>query len=349
MASTFSPSLRIELIGDGDQSGTWGQTTNNNLGTLIEQAISGVVTITMADANYTLTNFNGVSDEARNQVIVATGTNTGVRDIIAPLVEKTYIVKNSTTGGNAIRVIGSSGTGVSIPNGVTASVYCDGINFYSTLTGTPGNFTVNGNLTTTGTATITGVLNGTTAAFSGAISAVSPTFTGVPTAVTAAPGTNTTQIATTAFALANGIPSGAIVMWSGSIASIPSGWLLCNGSNGTPDLRDRFVVGAGSTYAVGNTGGSANAIVVSHTHTFAGDALGAHSHTFTTNRTSKSGNATPFMLSDPNVGENFNGQGTFGTSSATAGTPTGTISTTGSSGTNANLPPYYALAYIMKA
>lgn len=349
MASTFSSSLRIELIGDGDQSGTWGQTTNNNLGTLIEQAIAGVVTITMLDANYTLTNFNGVSDEARNQVIVATGANTAQRDIIAPLVEKTYIIKNSTSGGNAIRVIGSSGTGVTIPNGVTASVYCDGINFYSTLSGTVGNFTVNGNLAATGTANITGALSGSTATFSGAISSVSPAFTGVPTAPTAAAGTNTTQIATTAFALANGIPSGAIVLWSGSVASIPSGWLLCNGSNGTPDLRDRFVVGAGSSYAVNATGGSADAVVVSHSHTFSGNALGDHSHTFTTNRTSKSGNATPFMLSDPNVGENFNGQGTFGTSAASAGTPTGTISTTGSSGTGANLPPYYALAYIMKA
>ena len=98
----------------------------------------------------------------------------------------------------------------------------------------------------------------------------SPTFTGTPLAPTAAGGTNNTQIATTAFvttATAAAVPTGVIVMWSGSIASIPSGWYLCNGSNGTPDLRNRFVVGAGSTYAVDATGGSADAIVVSHTHT----------------------------------------------------------------------------------
>ena len=348
MASTFSPSLKLELIGDGDQSGIWGQTTNNNLGTLLEQAIAGVVTITMTDTNYTLTSFNGVADEARNQVIVATGTNSQQRNIIAPLVEKTYIIRNSTIGGFPVQIIGSSGTGVVIPNGVTTSVYCDGINFFPAQSGTPGNLTVNGNLAVTGTTSLTGALSGSTAVFSGAISSASPTFTGVPTAPTAPAGTNTTQIATTAFALANGFPPGGIIMWSGSIGSIPSGWALCNGSSGTPDLRDRFVVGAGSTYAVGATGGSANAVVVSHSHTFAGDPLGNHSHTFTTNRTSKSGNATPFMLSDPNIGENFNGQGTFGTSAASAGTPTGTISTVGSSGTNANLPPYYALAYIMK-
>jgi microcystin-dependent protein len=154
MASTFSPSLRIELIGDGDQSGIWGQTTNNNLGTLIEQAIAGVVTITMVDANYTLSNFNGVTDEARNQVIVATGTNAAVRDIIIPLAEKTYTIKNSTTGGFGVRSIGSSGTGVTVPNGVTTTVYCDGINVFTAMSGTTNDFTVSGNLTVTGSSTI---------------------------------------------------------------------------------------------------------------------------------------------------------------------------------------------------
>jgi len=199
MASTFSPSLRIELIGDGDQSGIWGQTTNNNLGTLIEQAISGVVTITMTDANYTLTSFNGVSDEARNMVLVLSGTNTQQRNVIAPLVEKTYIVRNSTAGGQAVQIIGASGTGVIVPNGSTVQVYCDGTNFNAVNTGATGNFNIAGNLTVSGTTTLTGALSGSTAVFSGAISSVSPTFTGTPTAPTAANGTNTTQIATTAF------------------------------------------------------------------------------------------------------------------------------------------------------
>ena len=154
MASTFSPSLRIELIGDGDQSGIWGQTTNNNLGALIEQAIAGVVTITMVDTNYTMTNFNGVSDEARNQVLVLTGTNTAQRNLIAPLVEKTYTVKNTTTGGFAVQIIGSSGTGVVIPNGVTTTVYCDGLNFYPSINGIVGNLVVTGNLSVSGTNSI---------------------------------------------------------------------------------------------------------------------------------------------------------------------------------------------------
>jgi hypothetical protein len=133
MASTYSPSLKLTLIGDGDQAGIWGQTTNTNLGTLLEQAIAGVVTIVMTDANYTLTNYNGVSDEARNAVLIVTGTNTAVRDVIPPVAEKLYTVVNNTSGGYAIRVIGATGTGVTIQNGFTALVYCNGTNFLQAL------------------------------------------------------------------------------------------------------------------------------------------------------------------------------------------------------------------------
>jgi hypothetical protein len=156
MASTYSTSLKLTLIGDGDQAGIWGQTTNNNLGTLLEQAITGVQAITMADANYTLTNFNGVVNEARNAVLVVGGANNAVRDLIPPLVEKLYTVVNNTTGGYAIRVIGATGTGVTIPNGTACLVYCDGTNFLPGLSGTSGSFTVNGAVTTTGNITTSG-------------------------------------------------------------------------------------------------------------------------------------------------------------------------------------------------
>ena len=149
MASTYSTSLKLTLIGDGDQSGIWGQTTNTNLGTLLEQAITGVQSIVMVDANYTLTNFNGISDESRNAVLVVTGTNNAIRDLIPPVAEKLYTIVNNTTGGYAIRVIGASGTGVNIPNGATCLVYCDGTNFINGLSGTSGNFSVNGNITAT--------------------------------------------------------------------------------------------------------------------------------------------------------------------------------------------------------
>jgi hypothetical protein len=108
----------------------------------------------MSDANYTLTSFNGITDEARNAVLVVTGTNNAIRDLIPPVVEKLYTIANNTTGGFAIRVIGASGTGVNIPNGATCLVYCDGTNFINGLSGVAGNFSVNGTLTaTTGTFT----------------------------------------------------------------------------------------------------------------------------------------------------------------------------------------------------
>jgi hypothetical protein len=167
----------------------------------------------------------------------------------------------------------------------------------------------------------------------------SPALLGTPTTPTAALGTNTTQIASTAYAMAAGLPSGCIVLWSGSIASIPTGWNLCDGSSSTPDLRNRFIVGAGSTYAVGATGGSADAVVVSHTHTATVSDPG-HSHT---SRYGPYNTAGPWLIDG-----NPNGANAAPTTTVTTGI-TVSNSTTGVSGTNANLPPYYALAYIMKA
>ena len=177
----------------------------------------------------------------------------------------------------------------------------------------------------------------------------SPTFTGTPLAPTPAPGTSNTQIATTAFVAGfASIPSGLIALWSGSIASVPTGWFLCNGSNGTPDLRDRFIVGAGTCYSVAATGGSANAVVVSHTHSFSGSSSSAGSHAHGIlghNGTVSGGNFVAFaqQVSNPLTTQGTEEAGSHSHSIS------GTISTTGSSGTNANLPPYYALAYIMKA
>ena len=144
------------------------------------------------------------------------------------------------------------------------------------------------------------------------------------------------------------IPSGIIVMWSGTIATIPSGWYLCNGSNGTPDLRNKFIIGAfadnagvANTTITGSntqTGGSKDAIVVSHTHTATVTDPG-HSHTVGISAISDSGSGSPPRMTN---------SGSTTTSTATTGI-TVANSTEGSSGTNANLVPYYALAYIQKA
>jgi microcystin-dependent protein len=145
-------------------------------------------------------------------------------------------------------------------------------------------------------------------------------------------------------------PAGVIVLWSGSIGSIPSGWALCNGSNGTPDLRDRFIVGAGSTYAVDATGGSANAIVVSHTHTASSSSSvtdPGHFHTIGTADGNFPGTST-YPAKRQNVAT---ADGSYNSGSKTTGitvATTTTVDSAGNSGTNANLPPYYALCYIQK-
>ena len=90
MPSTYSPALRLELLGNGEQAANWGNTTNTNLGSLLEQAITGVGNIVMADADYTLISGNGISDQARNAVLVITGTLSATRNVIVPTSNKFY-------------------------------------------------------------------------------------------------------------------------------------------------------------------------------------------------------------------------------------------------------------------
>ena len=178
----------------------------------------------------------------------------------------------------------------------------------------------------------------------------SPTFTGTPTCATSIPaGTSNTQLATTAFvttALAGAFSAGMILLWSGSVASIPSGWYLCNGSNGTPDLRNKFIVGAGDSYDPADEGGSADAIVVAHTHTATSTTTATDDgHVHSVWRSGGSGNGGGPGAYGSNDAPTYD-SGT-GYADITATTTT-TIASTGDSGTDANLPPYYALAYIMK-
>lgn len=184
MASTYSTSLRIQLIGNGEQAGVWGTTTNTNLGTLVEQALTGVQSISIAGlTTYSLSALNGISDQSRNAVLVFTGALSASCAITAPAVNKTYVVYNNTTGGYAITIQTASGTAVSIANGATSYVYCNATDF-----------------------------------FIASVGSYSPAFTGVPTAPTATAGTNTTQIATTAFvgtAITN--LQGAVAITGGTI------------------------------------------------------------------------------------------------------------------------------------
>ena len=162
-----------------------------------------------------------------------------------------------------------------------------------------------------------------------------------------------------------GIPSGFIGLWSGAANAIPSGWYLCNGSNGTPDLRGRFVVGYSnndSLFDVNDTGGSKDATLVSHSHTInnhthsfsASTTGGNHVHQYIDQYVVINNGYRPWPASNNDCAQrniNTSGSGSHSHSiSGTTGNPSNTgTNTQGSSATNANLPPYYALAYIMKA
>jgi len=187
--------------------------------------------------------------------------------------------------------------------------------------------------------------------------------------------------------IAGAVPTGIIAMWSGSIASIPSGWALCNGSNGTPDLRNRFVVGAGSTYNPGNTGGAdtvtlATTQIPSHTHSVSGNTAtdGSHNHGGNTSTAAAhrhsldSGTIGGLVVNFTGASTLNNGTGqslpyvqSIGTTNASQtgfdGSHNHTIPSTGSTHSHSlsltsgatgggqsheNRPPYYALAYIMK-
>jgi len=197
MSSTYSTNLQIELVTTGEQSGAWGSTTNNNLGILIEQAISGYAAITYADTDVVLQMTPGASATARNMYLELDGTNTAQRNLYVPANAKMYFIYNNTNNGAGygiqVVVTGQTG-GVLVPAGARVLLVCNGTGiafaatYNNTLTlGTPLAVTSGGSGTSTSTGTGSLVLN------------TSPALSGIPTAPTAAAGTNTAQIATTAF------------------------------------------------------------------------------------------------------------------------------------------------------
>jgi len=170
------------------------------------------------------------------------------------------------------------------------------------------------------------------------------------------PGSGTTTFVDT-------FPIGAIAMWSGSAGDIPEGWQLCDGTNGSPDMRDRFIIGAGSLYSIGDTGGSKDAVVVEHTHTGNTSNAGSHSHGGnTSNNGGHSHGYTGPGTGNRAAGNVFtwsaiqnrttSGAGNHSHNVSTTNTGSHThsvsVSSTGVSGVDKNLPPYYAVAYIIK-
>jgi hypothetical protein len=321
MPSTFSPNLRIELIGAGEQAGTWGTTTNTNLGTLVEDAISGYVSVTISSANQALTANNGAADQARNAILELVSAAQAFA-IYAPPESKQYTVFNNTsfvatiynsaTLGNTT----AAGAGVAIPAGKTMTVWSDGTDFAAQNTHIIG--TVVGNVT----GNVTGQLDGT--------------ITAATTAVTQAPGTSNTTVATTAFANAafqGAYPVGSIYM-NASVATNPG--TLFGFGTWVAFGAGRVPVGFNAADPLFDTaeeiGGSKDAIVVSHTHTATTESAGSHAHTLTSGTTDGFGAQTG--------GFGRGGPNTITTAEAGVHNHTVSVASSGSSGTNANLQPY---------
>tara|TARA_Y100001938_G_scaffold144312_1_gene218654 strand:+ start:660 stop:1937 length:1278 start_codon:yes stop_codon:yes gene_type:complete len=424
MASTYSD-LKIELIGTGEQSGSWGTTTNTNLGTALEEAIAESVDVTFSSGTITLTltNSNG-TQSARHLRLNLTGTSGGAQNLVVPAIEKPYLVNNGCA--DAITVKTSGGSGIAVPAGKTMWVYVDGTNVVDAVTAlsslkADGGVTVD-NMTIDGTEidlssgdltldvagdivldadgdevifkdgstnvghvsmdsdnlTIKSLVSDKDVIFQGndggsGITALTLDMSAAGEATfnagLTAPGTITSsgtlavtgnltldgasgtsgQVLTSAGSgstptWSNALPSGVILLWSGATDAIPTGFVICDGNNSTPDLRDRFVVGAGSTYSVNDTGGSA---AITPAGTNAGTALSTAqlpSHTHSTDiQQAQFGTGSEVRVAQGG-GANISLQTYVSASTGSGDTHTHTFS----GNSQSNLPPYFALAYIMK-
>jgi hypothetical protein len=335
MSNYYSTSLSLILQNAGENSTTWGSFVNTNFQTLLEQAIVGQTSVVMANADYTLTSSQGVSNEARNAVLILTGNQNATYNVIVPAVPKLYIITNNLNSSATayFKVTGSS-TSFSIPNGYTIMVYCTGVNtgtaFYAL------NYAANA----------TNLVSGGTIASN-------------VTATTQAAGTNNTTVATTAFAttaIQAIYPVGSI--YTSTVSTNPNS--LFGFGTWVAFGAGRVMIGNGGGYSAGATGGSADATLVSHNHTFSGATASGnasitdpghyHNYGFAYGANGMYGQAIggsgPFTSGFTGSGQvTFIGSGTEGAvtgiyDSGHAHGFSGTTSAAGSSATNANLQPY---------
>jgi hypothetical protein len=328
MASTFSPLLKIELIGIGDQDNTWGSTNNSNLGTLIEEAIAGTATINVTSGNVTLTNLDGAADQARCSVLRVIGTPGVSRNIIAPAHSKIFVVANGSDAAVVLKT--STSTGLTIP---TNEIY---LAYYDT---TLNDFEYVGKAASATNIANTLVLRDSIGSFGANIIAANE-FVGdiTGTSTTQAFGNNTTSIATTAFvqaALQALYPIGCI--YTSTVATNPNsifgfGTWVAFGAG-------RVLVGSGGSLS--GTGGSYDAIVPSHSHTASSSSSTAisdpgHQHSYY----SLYGGGNPSKRNTDYDG-NSNAQTGVSVTGISASTSTSTtVNATGVSVTNANVQPY---------
>lgn len=249
MASTYSTDLRLELIGTGEQQGVWGQTTNKNLGTLIEAAIAGGISQDITGlTTYTLTVVDGLPDQARAAFLRFTGTLTGTCNIVAPSVSKSYIIRNDTTGGYPIQIKTATGAVIIVPAGESSIVECNGLDFYSALT------CINDDARITGDLAVDGALS----AGSLALASPLPVLSG-GTGVTTSTGTTNVVLSNspTLITPALGTPTALVgTNITGTAASFTAGTVTTNAN------LTGVITSSGNTTSIASQTGSGSKFVV---------------------------------------------------------------------------------------
>jgi len=380
--STYSTNLGIELIATGDQSGTWGNTTNTNLGTLIEQAISGYVTYSCSGGTDTITIPSGASGTARNMYIELTGTGGGTVQV--PANKKLYFFYNNTASAITVKVSGQ--TGVSIPATAKVVLVNNGTDVVTAINNLGSTLTVPyGGTGVTSSTAYAVICGGTTS--TGAHQSVASVGTAGQVLTSNGAGALPTFQNTNPFA------SGMLMPYAGS--SAPSGWLLCYGQAISRTTYSDLFAAIGTTYGAGDTtttfnvpdlrgrslfgqdnmGGSAASRLTTAGSGVDGTTLGAsggnqalasHTHTYsgTSDSTTISGSfptaanvnwpsgafSGPFSVSYQYANGN-GGNSQTNTIVAFSAPHTHTYSgTTASSGTgsSANVPPALVVSYIIK-
>ena len=245
MPTTYTPILQLALPATGELNGSWGTTVNDNITSMVEQAIAGLATInTWTSASHTLTTANGTTSEARCAILECSGAPGATATVVCPAASKVYIIKNSVTGGYAVTLKTSAGTGVSVPNGSTALLYCDGTNVVSggglsgdvvgpasatdtaiaTFDGVTGKLIKNNASTTIAANVITAL--GFTGPLNGTVGATTPTtgvFTTVQSTITTGTAPLTVASTTNVANLNASSLSGATFAAPGSIGSTTAG------------------------------------------------------------------------------------------------------------------------------
>ena len=331
---TLNSSYNGEAILVNAQGGVGNNNINNGIYIIGSGAWSRASYLDTGDvATGTVTTIQSGLTYATYRFVCAVGTSSSPVNIGSPVVWSPYEIP-FTLGQGLNRALVGNTTVLAVDSSLNFLTLVDASSSFPTLNiGTENATTINiGNNLTTST-NLTGPL------------AVS----GIITNTVTQPASNdsSTKVPTTAWvqsAITRAVPLGTIVMWSGTIASIPTNWQLCNGTNGTPNLQDRFIVGAGNTYSVGGNGGEANvtlstAEIPAHTHQVQDPGHNHETGFQDENFTDTGGEQTNLITitNAPNVFPN--------TTNKTTGI---SIINTGGGGAHNNLPPYYALAYIMR-